>query len=202
MNIFLLDTDPHKAAEYHCDQHVSKMIIEVAQTLSLMVMHKDPGMCKPPTQGHPFWTWHGVDLWAPKDKVLTGTEFSSWASDRYSNTEWLCQLGHGLNYQHEVRWHKPAYMSHQIIRSITERLEFLHFPRLLPTDFPMVVTPAISALDLGPITSYRLYYASTKRNFASWKRLGKDPYWWADACQHTEALGLTRPPFAAKKAIS
>jgi hypothetical protein len=34
MNIFILDQNPIKAAEYHCDKHVVKMILESAQMLS------------------------------------------------------------------------------------------------------------------------------------------------------------------------
>lgn len=34
MNIFYLDKDPQKAAEYQCDKHVVKMILETAQLLS------------------------------------------------------------------------------------------------------------------------------------------------------------------------
>ena len=34
MNIFYLDTNPALCAEYHCDKHVLKMIIEYAQLLS------------------------------------------------------------------------------------------------------------------------------------------------------------------------
>ena len=33
MNIFVLDLDPQKAAEYHCNKHVVKMILESAQML-------------------------------------------------------------------------------------------------------------------------------------------------------------------------
>ena len=33
MNIFYLDKDPVKAAEYSCDKHVVKMILESAQML-------------------------------------------------------------------------------------------------------------------------------------------------------------------------
>jgi hypothetical protein len=33
MNIFYLDKDPIKAAEYSCDKHVVKMILESAQML-------------------------------------------------------------------------------------------------------------------------------------------------------------------------
>ena len=34
MNIFILDKNPKIAAEYHCDKHVVKMILESAQMLS------------------------------------------------------------------------------------------------------------------------------------------------------------------------
>jgi hypothetical protein len=34
MNIFYLDEDPKICAQYHCDKHVVKMIIEYAQLLS------------------------------------------------------------------------------------------------------------------------------------------------------------------------
>jgi hypothetical protein len=33
MNIFVLSLDPREAAEYHCDKHVVKMILETAQLL-------------------------------------------------------------------------------------------------------------------------------------------------------------------------
>ena len=34
MNIFHLDKDPKICAEYHCDKHIVKMILETAQMLS------------------------------------------------------------------------------------------------------------------------------------------------------------------------
>ena len=34
MNIFHLDKNPIKCAEYHCDKHVVKMILETSQMLS------------------------------------------------------------------------------------------------------------------------------------------------------------------------
>jgi len=34
MNLFILDTDPIKAAQLQCDKHVVKMIVESAQMLS------------------------------------------------------------------------------------------------------------------------------------------------------------------------
>ena len=34
VNIFILDENPKTCAEYHCDKHVIKMILESAQMLS------------------------------------------------------------------------------------------------------------------------------------------------------------------------
>lgn len=34
MNIFVLDLDITKCAEYHCDKHVVKMILETTQLLN------------------------------------------------------------------------------------------------------------------------------------------------------------------------
>ena len=34
MNIFYLSDHPHLCAEFHCDKHISKMIVETAQMLS------------------------------------------------------------------------------------------------------------------------------------------------------------------------
>jgi hypothetical protein len=34
MNIFYLSDDPVQCAKWHCDQHVTKMILEYAQLLS------------------------------------------------------------------------------------------------------------------------------------------------------------------------
>mgnify|MGYP003664126467 CR=1 FL=1 len=37
MNIFVLDEKVEKCAEYHCDKHVIKMILESAQMMSAVV---------------------------------------------------------------------------------------------------------------------------------------------------------------------
>ena len=45
MNIFVLDTDPVKCAQSHCDKHVVKMVLETAQLLSTVM----PDKCKKDT---------------------------------------------------------------------------------------------------------------------------------------------------------
>lgn len=60
MNIFILDSDPAIAASYHCDQHLSKMILEAAQMLSTAAakfFSSDPGFYKPAYTKHPCTIW-------------------------------------------------------------------------------------------------------------------------------------------------
>ena len=41
MNVFVLDKDPAKAAQYHCDKHVNKMIVEHLQMMSIVAVVND-----------------------------------------------------------------------------------------------------------------------------------------------------------------
>ena len=41
MNIFVLDKNPKKAAEYHCNKHVVKMILESCQMVKKVCTAKD-----------------------------------------------------------------------------------------------------------------------------------------------------------------
>ena len=61
MNIFVLDTDPIKAAHMHCDQHLNKMILESAQMLSTWAYTAFPKtrsfIYKPSYENHPCTVW-------------------------------------------------------------------------------------------------------------------------------------------------
>lgn len=63
MNIFALDNSPILSAHYHCDQHLSKMLLESAQMLSTAYHSNNfdlihvPDIYKPAYQGHPCTIW-------------------------------------------------------------------------------------------------------------------------------------------------
>lgn len=64
MNIFYLDTDPNTAAQWQCDRHVVKMILESAQLLSTAHRELDGdehadevGMYKRTHKNHPSAVW-------------------------------------------------------------------------------------------------------------------------------------------------
>ena len=76
MNIFYLHTDPKKAAEYHCDKHVVKMIIESAQML----------YCA-------HWVLNPENLPENAYKLAHKNHPSSiWVRESYDNYMWLCHL--------------------------------------------------------------------------------------------------------------
>ena len=63
MNIFILDADTQKSAQYHCDKHVVKMILEYAQIMSTVqyLQGVKNSVLYKPTHAH-----HPAVLWASK----------------------------------------------------------------------------------------------------------------------------------------
>lgn len=147
MNIFVLDTDPKLAAQYHCDKHVVKMILESAQMLSTAV-----------GQGYkPTHTTHPCTLWVKASR---------------SNAEWLIELATHLNVEWQNRYrHTNNHKSYIVIASISEYISKL--PQLGLTPFAQAMPIEYQQED--PVDAYRAYY-KTKRDIATWKN-GKPYWW-------------------------
>ena len=65
MNIFHLHKVPKVCAEYHCDKHVVKMILETAQMLSTAYQRHcglDECLYKPAYPKHPMTIWVGDSI--------------------------------------------------------------------------------------------------------------------------------------------
>ena len=66
MNIFYLDEDTEICAQYHCDKHVVKMILEYAQILCT-VLHElgQEAPYRPTHRNHPCTVWarESLDNW-------------------------------------------------------------------------------------------------------------------------------------------
>ncbi|MBT4785044.1 MAG: hypothetical protein HOO21_06795, partial [Candidatus Marinimicrobia bacterium] len=86
MNIFVLDNEVEKCAEYHCDKHVIKMILESAQMMSAVVR----------LQGYDV----GYKL-THKNHPCT-----IWARKSISNYLWLFKLIERLNAEYRYRYDK------------------------------------------------------------------------------------------------
>lgn len=154
MNIFYLDEEPRKAAEYHCDKHVVKMILETAQIVSTVYDRygkHDSTLLKPCFKNHPC---------------------TLWAGNSRQNLQWLVCLGIELNTEYMQRYKRE----HKYLELFLELGCSTH--AFMPDNG--LTNPALAMpLDcqmVDPVESYRLYYMTHKRHIASWKN-GK-PSWY------------------------
>lgn len=146
MNIFVLDEDPRKAAEYHCDRHVVKMIIESVQLLSTGLHlngYNSNTIYKITHKNHPC---------------------AIWTRESQSNYLWLCELTYYLLKEYTKRYGKE----HQTISIFEECLDSIS---VIPVGkwTPWVYCGPILHRVHSIVESYRQYYRVDKSRFATWK---------------------------------
>lgn len=150
---------PVKAARYHCDLHVTKMSIEVAQMMStahrVYETEQASYVYKLSYKNHPVTKW-----------VRESMDNYNWAFDH------LMAL---LN-----EFHKRRGKSHKT----GEKLKYLcHNPKLplLGLTEPPQCMPDEYKVDGDVVEAYRRYYVNDKSSFARWEwPNAKIPDWWLD----------------------
>lgn len=146
MNIFVLDLNIEKCAEYHCDQHAIKMILESVQLLCTALNKKQFST--------PYKSTH-----IKHPCVL-------WIEESYDNFEWLIQLALALNSEYKYRFDKKT--DHKSI-SVLPKIEKLKFERAGLTPFPQAM-PDQFKVDGNPVQAYRNFYLGEKLRFAKWTK--------------------------------
>ena len=156
MNIFALDNDPVRAAGWHSDRHVIKMILETAQILSTVHhAYGHPVTYKPTHPHHPCTLWAGATA---------------------GNYRWLNALGLALCAEYTARYGKTHACENML------RFELLHPPAGLTGDhrtpFALAMPDACKRPD-DPIESYRRYYQhKTNQNaWMRWDKRNNPPAW-------------------------
>lgn len=174
MNIFVLDLDPRRCAQYHCDFHVGKMLTETAQILSTVL----GGPYKPTHVNHPC---------------------VKWAAQCDENRTWLYALGGALGEEFEHRRGKK-HASSLIINEIKTQMSsvggaMLRLSRQLPPYFALAMPEHLRPT--GPIAKpsvaverYRAYYNAYKQGF--WRQGTWVPVTWSkrDVPEWFEVRGL------------
>ncbi len=153
MNIFFLDYDPKKCAQYHNDKHVVKMILETAQLLCGV-----------------HWV---IGNEAPYKLSHKNHPCSIWVRSSLENYLWLCELGLELCIEYEYRYGKKHKTYDVIMWCI------LNKPNISDVEFttPPLAMPDHCKIENNPIKSYRNYYMIEKSSFCKWK--GRDvPNWY------------------------
>ena len=145
MNIFHLDKNPKICAEYHCDKHVVKMILETAQMLSTSAR----------ARGYDV----GYKSAYPKHPMTL------WVNQSPNNFAWAIIHGLELCKEYTYRYGK--------IHKTQQHLEWLsdNTPDIPSGEFthPTLAMPKEYKSD-DHIESYRLYYIKDKSHLHSWKK--------------------------------
>ena len=144
MNIFFLHWNPRVAAEYHCDKHVVKMILETAQMLY---------------SAH--WILNPTELPANAYKLAHKNHpCSIWTRESLTNYMWLASLGWWLCREYRNRYgqdrtHKTEAHIVWLLNNPPKTIKFIE-----------MTTPALAMPDeykqKDPIESYRMFYIESK----------------------------------------
>jgi len=158
MNIFFLDEDVKKCAQYHVDKHVVKMILETAQLLC-GVHHVTAHDTSHDTSHVPYKLSH------------KNHPCSIWCRESLSNYLYLCELGLELCKEYTYRYGK-RHKSQDVIewclinKPNIPDIEFTEPAKAMPDEYKVK----------SVVESYRNYYVGAKSGFAIWKNREK-PFW-------------------------
>lgn len=181
MNLFFLDHDLDKCAEYHIDKHVGKMQLEAAQLMTTTLwVDKYLGFIPRKLTSEELGVLNDVKRVTPpiNERVFTRYLFTHpnhpsaiWARSSLEHHYWIINYINALNKETMWRGNK----SHASCAEANRMPE--------PTNLPDKgwTTPALAMPDElksdDAVASYRMFYMLDKAPFASWKVRGK-PYWW------------------------
>jgi hypothetical protein len=187
MNIFVLDKDPVKAAEYMCDKHIVKMMLETNQLLCTAhwvgwqrMLGSPPGL-----KGKPLKEWLSKniprpELVPPYSMTHVNHPCASWSRRNWANYNWLVRHGMALCNEYTKRYGKVS-KSEEVTRWCgrfappTFDATDTNDP-LAMSDFA-VAMPEVFKVPGDTVQSYRNYYLGSKVRFAKWNH-GPQPHWW------------------------
>jgi hypothetical protein len=156
MNIFFLDLDVVKCAEYHNDKHCVKMILEYAQLLST---------------AHHLHPLPDFDPTSVYKKTHVNHPCAVWARASTGNYEYLLKLLIALFDEYTDRYGK----SHATMRLLPQ-LRLTPNLKINRVNRPPCCMPDECKLTEGVVASYRNYYMTHKRHIATWRN--GTPDWW------------------------
>ncbi len=162
MNIFVLDKNIKKCAQFHCDQHVVKMILESVQMLCTALNKK--GFITPYKSTH---IKHPCVLWV---------------EESFDNFCWLRDLTIALNEEYRYRFNKTT--DHKSILVLNE-IAACHYANVGLTEFAQAM-PNQYKVPGNAVKAYRQFYLGEKMKFAKWTKR-KVPAW---VCNNTNPEDL------------
>lgn len=150
MNIFVLDTDLARCAQYHVDRHVVKMLLEYTQLLSTAVASTGVATRYKPTHvNHPC---------------------AVWVRESLENWLWLRELTYFLHDEYQFRYGNKTHKSFLAMRELPE-------PDLIDVGLtPFAQAMPDQYRSSNPVKAYREYYRYGKTHLFQWTGRPK-PEW-------------------------
>ena len=181
MNIFILDQDIEKCAEYHIDAHSGKMQLEAAQMLcTIHWIDKFVGYIPRKLTSEEWRVIAERKTDDPRHFAYLPTMYNHpctiWARESQQNYEWLWCYAHALNQEHIYR----GGADHKSFREVINKLPDISLPNTGLTPFAQAMPETLKSEDA--VASYRMFYMKDKAAIgkgAKWKVRSK-PYWWDD----------------------
>ncbi len=189
MNIFYLDPDPKTCAEYHCDKHTCKMIIEYAQLMSTAHRVLDGDEYTDLTaNGRRIKRWRLPDS---RENLLYKASHMNhpsaiWCRENRKNYIWLYQMWYHLLQEYTYRYGK-THLCAKLVESLAEwpmnipNGEFFAPTPAMPVDLKVMAENPVPGRKYDSLKSYHKYYIQEKVRFAKWKNRNI-PEWFANAC--------------------
>ncbi len=183
MNIFVLDKSPRKAAEFHCDKHCVKMILEAGQMLcvahwigALRSVGKKLDDFKRVREAKEYAVNHAekrlIPPWTP---THTRHPCTVWTSENTGNYEWHVQLMRSLLDEYTTRY-KKIHKSETVYEWLSSNIPY-GMKKSPMTEHPQCM-PDECKVPNDPVSAYRNYYNEHKAYMAKWNKLGKVPHWY------------------------
>ncbi len=186
MNVFVLDLDPQKCAEYHCNKHLVKMITEHNQILgSIAYTARGINRKKEITpqfvnfhfQGFP--RKHADGSPNPYGIGYVNHPCTKWAAASEFNYDWLCRLNILMCKEYTLRY-KKVHAGQAITEWYMKNFP-VNVPAVPMTKFPQAMPEDCKNEDT--VTAYRNYYIKHKAQFAKWPA-DRVPHWWPNPTEN------------------
>jgi hypothetical protein len=188
MNIFYLDENPIKCAEFHCDKHVVKMIIEYAQLLSTAHRILDGDQYTDLTaNGRRIKRWRLDD--DREQSLMKASHINHpsaiWCRENRENYIWLYRMWCWLCYEYTYRYGKvhACQRLEDVLSLIPDNIpdgKFFAPTPAMPPDLKIVAKNPIVGRKYDVLASYKNYYIQEKASFAKWKNRNT-PEWFINA---------------------
>ena len=181
MNIFILHEDPVQAAQYQCDKHVVKMIVEYAQLMSTAHRIIDGTEWEGrTTKGHRIRRFFhpDPDMQESLYKACHLNHPSArWVRQSAANYGWLYEMWVALCHEYTHRYGRKHLTQLKLEYTLLIPPLAINAEKRFTQPTPAMAQFPHCIVEGDSLASYRQFYWEDKYAFAKWTNRPK-PEWW------------------------